>query len=211
MNKAVWGAGIRFATAVGLGLATVSCGSLTTQGTASSYLIIKSLEGASGADDGKFGTHLSSDVLTVVEESNTYFSDPARVEFSLGLKDPGSPTSPNAPSQNNFITVDRYRVRYIRSDGRNTEGVDVPYAFDGAFTATVSGDTSSGFILVRNQAKQEAPLKALACQTRGLCNFNPVVISTIAEVTFYGHDQTGREVSTVGKIGVSFGDFGDPQ
>jgi hypothetical protein len=38
-----------------------------------------------------------------------------------------------------------------------------------------------------------------------------VIISTIAEVTFYGHDQTGRAVSAVGNIGVSFGDFGDPK
>ncbi len=79
----------------------------------------------------------------------------------------------------------------------------MPYAFDGAFTVTVSGDTSAGFTLVRNQAKQEAPLKAL--QT------NPIVVSTIAEVTFYGHDQTGREVSVTGNIGVSFANFGDPK
>lgn len=211
MTKAVWGAGLRVAALVGATLAQVSCGSLTTQGTASSYLIINSLEAASGADAGAFGATLSSDVLTVVENSNTYFSDPARVQFSLGLKDPGSSSSPNSPSQNNFITVDRYHVRYIRSDGRNTEGVDVPYAFDGAFTVTVTGDTGAGFILVRNQAKQEAPLRALACATRGVCPGNPVILSTIAEVTFYGHDQTGRQVSTVGKITVSFGDFGDPK
>ena len=211
MKKVVWSAGMRLAAVLGLTLAHVSCGSLTTQGTASSFLIVKALEGASGADAGEFGGHLSSDVLTIVDESPVYWSDPAKVTFSLGLKDPGSATSPNAPSQNNFITVDRYHVRYIRSDGRNTEGVDIPYAFDGAFTVTVSGDTEAGFILVRNQAKQEAPLKALACATRGLCSSNLVIISTIAEVTFYGHDQTGRAVSAVGNIGVSFGDFGDPK
>jgi hypothetical protein len=37
-----------------------------------------------------------------------------------------------------------------------------------------------------------------------------VIISTIAEVTFYGHDQTGREVSVVGRLTVDFGNFGDP-
>lgn len=211
MTKAVWSAGLRLAAAVGLILAPVSCGTLTRQGTASSYLIINSLEGASGANEAAFGSNVASDVLTVVEGSNTFFSDPGRVQFSLGLKDPGSAGSPNQPSQNNFITVNRYHVRYIRSDGRNTEGVDVPYAFDGAFTVTVSADATAGFTLVRNQAKQEAPLKALACATRGLCPSNPIIISTIAEVTFYGHDQTGREVSATGKISVSFGDYGDPQ
>ena len=108
-----------------------------------------------------------------------------------------------SPTQSNFITVNRYHVRYLRSDNHNIEGVDVPYAFDGAFTVTVSGDTSAGFTLVRNQAKQEAPLQAL--------QINSTVVSTIAEVTFYGHDQTGREVSSVGQISVSFANFGDPK
>jgi len=211
MTKAIWGVGTRLAGTVGLILASVSCGDLTRQGTASSYLIITSLEAAPGNDPSSFGATLSSDVLTVKDDVATFFSDPARVQFSLGLKDPGPSTGPATPTQNNFITVNRYHVKYVRSDGLDREGVDVPYAFDGAFTVTVSGDTSAGFTLVRNQAKEEAPLKALACGTRGLCGGNPVVISTIAEVTFYGHDQTGREVSVVGKIGVTFADFGDPK
>ena len=56
-------------------------------------------------------------------------------------------------------------------------------------------DTASvGFTLVRNQAKAEAPLKALGQ--------NGLLITTIAKVTFYGHDQTGREVSVSGNIEV---------
>ena len=74
-----------------------------------------------------FGATLASDVLTVRDDVATFFSDPGRVVFSLGLKDPGPSNSPSSPTQNNFITISRYRVRYIRSDGRNTEGVDVPY------------------------------------------------------------------------------------
>lgn len=203
MTKAVWGAGIRLAGAVVLVLASVSCGTQTRQGTSSSYLIISTLEGASGADPGTFGTVLASDVITLKNGVSTFFADLGRVTFSLGLKDPGPSSSPTSPTQNNFITVNRYHVRYIRSDGHNTEGVDVPYAFDDSFTVTVNGDTTAGFTVVRNQAKQEAPLKALAV--------NNIVVSTIAEVTFYGHDQTGREVSAVGNIGVSFANFGDPQ
>ena len=41
--------------------------------------------------------------------------------------------------------------------------------------------------------------------------FNPDVISTIAEVTFYGRDQAGNDVSATGSMGVDFGNFGDPQ
>jgi hypothetical protein len=33
------------------------------------------------------------------------------------------------------------------------------------------------------------------------------VLSTIADVTFYGRDQAGNDVTAVGSIGVNFGDF----
>lgn len=190
-----------------LAAAVASCGDLTRQGTASSYLIVERIEAASGAEPEEFGGSLASDVITVTDEetgATTIFQDVARVEFSLGLKDPGGAANANAPTQNNFITINRYRVRYIRADGRNTPGVDVPYGFDGAMTMTVSTSGAEGsFTLVRAQAKAEAPLAALAN--------NFLIISTIAEVTFYGRDQTGREVEITGRIGVDFGNWGDPE
>jgi hypothetical protein len=83
--------------------------------------------------------------------------------------------------------------------------VDVPYAFDGGLTGTIGAEsTEIGFVLVRAQSKLEAPLAALA--TGGA-----VVISTIAEVTFYGHDQVGNDVSVTGKISVNFANWADPE
>jgi hypothetical protein len=203
MKKVVWSGGTRFAAALMLIGTTAACGSLTRQGQSSSYLILQSLEAASGADPSKFGGNLGSDVITVVKENATVFSDNGQAQFLLALKDPGSSTSPNDPTANNFITIDRYHVTFVRSDGHNIEGVDVPYAFDGAATGTVGNEsTTISFTLVRHQAKEEAPLRAL----RG----NGLVLSTIAQVTFYGHDQTGRDVSVTGNIGVSFANFGDP-
>ena len=61
----------------------------------------------------------------------------------------------------------------------------------------------SDFELVRHQAKLEPPLKNLA--GFGGLGF----ISTIAEVTFYGRDQNGNEVTVTGNLDVQFGDFGD--
>jgi hypothetical protein len=203
MTKVVWGSAIRLAGAVVLLAASSSCGDLTREGTSSSYLIIAGIEAASGADSTSFGAGLSSDVITVKDSVATVFNDPARVTFKLGLKDPGPASSPVTPTQNNWITLTQYHVQYVRSDGHNIEGVDVPYAFDGGLAATVSGDTTVGFTVVRNQAKMEAPLAALAS--------NPIVLSTIARVTFYGHDQTGREVSATGNIDVTFANFGDPK
>jgi hypothetical protein len=184
-------------------LSSVSCGDVVEQGTGGSFLIVSTLEAAPGAEPTEFGNTLLSDVITVVDDNPTFFNDVGRVTFRLGLKDPGAATSPTTPSQNDAITINRYRVRFIRADGRNTPGVDVPYGFDGAFTLTISGgDASAGFTLVRNIAKMEAPLAAL--------RFNGVVLSTIAEVTFYGADQTGHEVSATARISIDFANFGDP-
>ena len=185
-----------------LALFGASC-SAAREGTGSSFLIIQNLEAASGAEPSEFGGTLFSDVLTVVDGNPTVFADMARVTFRLGLKDPGSLTAPLEPTPNQFITIDRYRVRYIRADGRNTPGVDVPYGFDGGFTLTVSTGTVTGaFEIVRHVAKAEAPLGSLINEF--------TTITTIAEVTFYGRDQTGHEVQVVGRITVDFGNFGDP-
>jgi hypothetical protein len=181
-------------------LVSISCGDMVRQGTGSSYLTIEMLEAASGAEPDEFGGGLASDLLTIVDDVPTIFEDLGRVTFALQMKDPLSTTGPTSA---NAITINRYRVRYIRSDGRNTPGVDVPYAFDSAFTATVSGTTQVAFTLVRIQAKQEPPLSGLLASPAG-------VLSTIAEVTFFGHDQTGREVIVTGNIGVDFANWGDP-
>lgn len=176
-------------------------------------LVIVALQGASGAEPTRLGTTMSSDVLTLVTTGGvcttdnpcpTIFSDPGTVELRLQLRDIGNPANPSSPSQLNAITITRYHVRFERSDGRNVQGTDVPYEFDGAATFTVPSDGSAtgGFTIVRSQAKREAPLAPLVN--------NDTIISTIAYVTFYGHDQTGNEVSVTGAISVTFGNFGDP-
>ena len=202
-GKAVWASTVS-SLALVLAIAfSTSCGDVVRQGTGSSFLIVSALEGAPGAEPTDFGGTLLSDVITVVDDVPTFFNDVGRVTFRLGLKDPGTPGSPTTPGQNDAITINRYHVRFIRADGRNTPGVDVPYEFDGAFTLTVTGgDASTGFTIVRNVAKMEAPLAALRT--------NGVVLSTIAEVTFYGADQTGHEVQATARMSIDFANFGDP-
>lgn len=182
-------------------------------GTSSSYLILTSMDAAAGATPTNFTGVLPSDVITNVRTTvgddqvmvPTIFEDFGRVAFDLGMKDPGTPTSPTRPTSANFITITRYRVEFFRADGRNTPGVDVPFGFDGGMTLTVSGPGSEAvFTLVRNQAKAEAPLAALAG------GGGAVVISAIARVTFFGRDQSGREVTVSGQISVNFADWGDP-
>ncbi len=199
--------------ALAITLLAPGCSSFLTKQSTTSYVIIDSLQASTGREPDKVAGSLASDVVTYVKKDNGsgqqvllpfIFSDNFIATFSLAMKDPGTVESPNAPSANNSITLTRYHVKFIRSDGRNTEGVDVPYAFDGAMTVTVGATGAKGAaILVRSQAKTEAPLATYV-------NFNGPSLSTIAEVTFYGKDQTGRDVTVVGKIGVHFADFGDP-
>jgi len=203
----------RFVMLAAAAMTSLSCGDAVRQGSGSSYLVINSLQGASGAEPQEFSTVLASDVQTLVERTinnqpvmvPTVFEDSGQVTFSVNLKDSGGASQTLGVQPGNFITVNRYRVVFRRSDGRNTPGVDVPHPFDGAFTITVGGGAASaGFSLVRLQAKLEPPLIALANSG------GAIVISTIAEVTFYGRDQAGNDVSVMGRIGVNFADWGDP-
>ena len=179
------------------------CGKGQLQGTSNSFVIINSLVEGTNTKE-QFG-----DVQTIVKVNNepvpTVFEDNAKVSFSLGLKDSGL-TNATKPSDVNFVTFTTYHVDFVRTDGRNTPGVDVPYGFDGGLTVTVGeGTTDATFTIVRIQAKQEAPLKAL------IGGGGAYSISTIANVTFFGTDQTGRAVNVTGRLNVNFADWGDPQ
>lgn len=188
-------------------VAASGCGDYVRQGNGPAQATVAVLEGASGAEPGKFGGTMLSDVITLVKKTvngaevriPTVFNDIGRVTVTAEMKDPvASPTAINA------ITFTRYRVTYIRADGRNTPGVDVPYGFDSAVTFTVTpGQTATtGFDLVRHIAKEEAPLVSLAA--------NDELLTAIAQVTFYGKDHAGNDVSASGNIGITFGNFGDP-
>jgi hypothetical protein len=202
--------GIRLIGLAALAAVCVSCGDVVRQGSSPVFLVIDSLQGIRGAvQPGTAASTLVSDVITNVTSPDpctpaspcpTIFGDSGSVTLRAPLKDQGYGTA-LTPTVNNEVTINRYHVEYVRSDGRNTQGVDVPFAFDGAVTLTIADAGSVGFTLVRIQAKQEAPLKALALH-RGA-----EAISTVAHVTFYGHDQAGREVSVTGNIEVDFADW----
>jgi hypothetical protein len=191
---------------------SISCGDVARTGRAPVYLVMNALEGATGADSSQFVGNLLSDVLTLVTSGGacsttspcpTIFNDEGRATISLAMKDIGTTASPTEPSTNNSVTITRYHVDYVRADGRNTQGVDVPYSFDGAVTGTITGTQSTQlvFLLVRHTAKEESPLVQLTT--------SPNVISTMTRVTFYGTDLVGNDISVTGTIEIDFGNFGD--
>ena len=181
---------VKFIGIAALMASAAGCGEFTRQGRAPVVVVVDRLS----AEEGQ-GTLLSD----VVTKSST-FNDMARVEMSLVSKDPGA-SAGAGPSALNAVTIARYRVEYRRTDGRNVQGTDVPYAFDSALTFTITGPQGAAFQIVRHTAKSEAPLKALAV--------NNDVISTIAYVTFYGRDQAGNDVSATASMGIDFGNFAD--
>jgi hypothetical protein len=187
------------ALAAAAALATTACGDKVLQGKGSSYLVVDQLAAATGAKVETFSTLLQSDVLT----KGGVLEDLGRVTLHIAMKDV-TVTTGTEPTANNMITVNRYHIDYVRSDGRNTQGVDVPYSVDGAVTGTITtSQTSLVFAIVPVQRKLEAPL--LALRNHG----GAIAIMTIANVTFYGYDQAGNAVAVTGSISVNFADWAD--
>ena len=186
---------------------TVSCGDVVRQGRSPVLLVMDSLEGSSGGHTTGFSKTLQSDVLVLVSSPApctpavrcpTVFSDSGQAVLRLVPKDISI-----APTSNNAVTISRYHISFRRADGRNRPGVDVPYGWDGAVTATVreSGSTTISFELIRHVTKEEPPIVQLIA--------NPSIILTIAEVTFYGADLVGNAVTVTGNMSIEFGNFGD--
>jgi hypothetical protein len=197
---------VRLLAAVICAVSTASCGSeLLRTGRSPVVVFVDAMAGASGNDSTTFATPLLSDVQT----ENSTINDVGRAVIRTEAKDQSGVLSGRASvtSPLNAVTITRYRVNYRRADGRNAPGVDVPFGFDGAVTATIApgGSANVIFDLVRHSTKRDPPLRNLIAG--GGLRF----INVIAEVTFFGHDQNGNEVQATGAMDVIFADFADPE
>ena len=96
-----------------------------------------------------------------------------------------------------------YVVSYTRSDGKNQEGVDIPYSFDGTLTSRVQvgQQTDISFVVVRAVSKLEPPLIDLA-SGRGEGE-----LKTTARIDFYGHDTLGNTVTATGYLTIFFANY----
>jgi hypothetical protein len=193
----------------------MSCGEVVRTGRSPVYLVIDTLQTATGDKPTQFVSGgLQSDVLTIVTSGGLcsqqnpcqiIFNDLGQVTLRTPLKDVTGTSSanPSAPTTNNEVTISRYRVVYRRTDGRNTQGVDVPYTFDAALTGTIPADgtLTIAFELVRHAAKLESPLAQLRS--------SGALIYTFADVTFFGKDRVGNDIQVTGSIQIDFGNFAD--
>jgi hypothetical protein len=112
-----------------------------------------------------------------------------------------------------FVNIERYEVRYYRSDGRNTEGVDVPHRISGNITTGLNAETSGGLDVpievVRAQAKLEPPLANLRGVTTDALGGSALIITCFAEVTLHGRTLAGQVVTASGRLQIDFADFPD--
>jgi hypothetical protein len=203
-TRHIWSNVTRLAAVAVVAVISASCGGdLMRTGRGPTYLTIMALQARPGG-----GTEISDNLLSDVATSNgSIFNDLGVALIRNELKDGGVAGSPATPTTINSVTLTRYRVTYRRADGRNTQGVDVPWGFDGAITATipVGDERSVVFDIVRHANKAEPPLRNLV-QLGG-----QLIISTVAEITFFGRDQNGNEVAVTGMMDVTFGDFPDEE
>jgi len=178
--------GLALALALGLGLWGCAADYVTGSDATVNLIILSINDGA----------QLDSDVREG-ENSNVVCENEVDVQVTALNKNPNGPQAAAST-----VILESYTVRYSRSDGRGTEGFDVPYRVTGTLTQSVGvGDTVTFPLeVVRRPAKLDPPLNNI---------FQTTILTVSAEVTLYGRTIPGQLVSASGRLQIDFGDFGD--
>ncbi len=189
------------ALAVLAALAALACNPIENNTQSASLLTVVSMTGLDiSAKDANF---TQSDVLVTDSTTGqtTITDDVAKATLTASTL---APNPPAGTSQYNDIQLDKLIVSYTRTDGRNFEGVDVPYTYEQNLSQVirVGEQVTITFIIVRAAAKQEPPLIGLrAGATRG------ELLYTNARIVFYAHDLAGKKITVTGYLPVEFADF----
>jgi hypothetical protein len=186
------------ASSVAVALAMSGCAAdYATTNNAAVNLYVTALNGGAPMDsDIRHGTNADR------TEVPNPFVCPDRVVATLAVrfKNPQIPT----PSVPNAVFLESYEVKYTRTDGRGTEGIDVPYRITGnlalAVDATDTDNSDVQIEVVRRQAKLEPPLSTI--------NQN-ALLTTMAEITLYGKTVAGQRVTGSGRMQITFADYGE--
>jgi len=135
-------------------------------------------------------------ILSDVRKDGSIVNCDTPVEAVVNVKNAN--VTEDLPQQK--VVLSRYEVQYFRSDGLNTEGVDVPYRITGPLSVTVRVNNLTSFPLtiVRHQAKLEPPLSNLA---------DLDLLTVSAKVTLYGETIYKDGVSASGTVQITFADY----
>ena len=188
---------IIFILGVSLSIFT-SCNVLENKTQSGSTLILDSIQSYENSKE-----VVDSDVCILVDKSTNTCSireDLAKATIR------NVPLNPKAEiSYYGDVIIKKYRVSFTRHDGKNTEGVDVPYTFTENLNVSIkiNDSTTFSFVIVPIRAKMEPPLARLAHLQ------NEKVIQTTANITFYAEDMAGHQMELKGSIDVYFADWAD--
>jgi len=145
------------------------------------------------------GTPITSDVQI---SNGSICPDFATLRVENHLKNPLNTDA----SFRSDVVIERYDVRYFRSDGRSTEGVDVPFRITGNVAQEIQASNSAvlNLEIVRRQAKLEPPLRNL----QGLGGGQ--VVTMFAEVTLHARSTIQQSLNTAtARVQIDFADFVD--
>lgn len=157
------------------------------------------------------GTPLTSDVRI---SSGTVCPDLVPVRIENHFKNP----LVDATGYRGDIVIERYEVRYIRSDGRDVEGVDVPFRITGSVAQEIiaPGAAVLQVEIVRRQAKLDPPLSNLRRGAGSTGGTGSVVggaggiVTMFAEVTLHARSTIGQATNPASaRLQIDFGDFAD--
>lgn len=186
-------------------LALGSCLAKEDDSTSASFLVITSLTGNDLA--GKAGsTTVFSDVITY---SGSIVNDSGVAVVSALTYNPTEDSEAHDITYYMNVVVDQIDVEFLRTDGKNVEGVDVPYHFSQPVNIMVEVDKTASipFVLIRHVAKMESPL----IQLRDVPS-EEFVLQLVAKVTMHGRDLGGHRVAPVsGYMTVWCANFADSE
>lgn len=183
-------------------LVMAGCVAKENDTTSSSFLVINSLTGKDlEGNDG------STTVFCDVDNSGSIINDNAVVGVTALTYNPLEDSDEHDITYYMNILVDQIDVEFRRTDGRNVEGVDVPYSFTQPVNmlVTIDEEIEIPFVLIRHVAKLEEPLLSLRAVTS-----QGFVLQLVAKVTLHGKDLGGHRVAPVsGYLSVWCSNFAD--
>jgi hypothetical protein len=200
-----------------LGVAVASFGCTPDWAQQNETALIMEIAEIAGVRGGAQGT--GEEAVILFSDVSAWINDDAVVTVNLYRKNP----TVTSTSPLEHVRLESYQVRYLRSDGRNVEGVDVPHRITGSLSAlrihtptdTGEQEVEAVINIVRHTAKREPPLinlidSDLTPVTRGPFLTGEGIIATSAEITIYARQvTTGEPLSATGRFQVVFSDFVD--
>lgn len=162
-----------------LAFTALSCNTAPQMSTPGATLVLQRLSALNAAGE-------ESDVLEI-EVGNS-------IREAAGVATVVNPADTEISGQ--VVILSRYRVSWIRDDGKAQQGRDVPYTFEARLDAVVAPSEVAPLrlILVRAISFTEPPLVQLA-QGNETLHMRGTLI-----VTLSGRDLSGTPVSVTGKI-----------